>query len=132
MKQGWREEYLLDGKMEKKEIKQKENLDETAEKIIGAAPDKEEPRRFCRKCLTREMDQTEYFQNLHEYIAHLDTDLKVDDTVYEARLAHCKMCDELYQGMCRICGCYVELRAAMKKNRCPQVHPRWDRVKNDE
>ena len=132
MKQGWREEYLLDGKMEKKEIKQKENLDETAEKIIGAAPDKEEPRRFCRKCLTREMDQTEYFQNLHEYIAHLDTDLKVDDAVYETRLAHCKAGDELYQGMCRICGCYVELRAAMKKNRCPQVHPRWDRVKNDE
>ena len=30
--------------MEKKEIKQRENLDETVEKIIGAAPDKEEPR----------------------------------------------------------------------------------------
>ena len=82
MKQGWLEEYLPDGKMEKKEIKQKENLDETAEKIIGAAPDKEEPRRFCRKCLTREMDQTEYFQNLHEYIAHLDAEkIKVGRTV---------------------------------------------------
>lgn len=118
--------------MEEKEIRQKENLNETSETVIGAAPEKGESRRFCRKCLTREMGQTEYFQNLHEYIAHLDADLKVDDTVYEMRLAHCKACDDLYQGMCRICGCYVELRAAMKKNRCPQVHPQWDRVKNDE
>ena len=116
--------------MEEKEIKQKENQDETPETVTGAAPDKEEPRRCCRKCLTREMGQTEYFQNLHEYIVNLDADLKVDDTVYEMRLAHCKTCDDLYQGMCRICGCYVELRAAMKKNRCPQVHPRWNRVKN--
>ena len=45
---------------------------------IGAAPDTSEPRRFCRKCLTREMEQTEYFRTLHEYIAHLDADLKVD------------------------------------------------------
>ena len=49
---------------------------------IGAAPDTSEPRRFCRKCLTREMEQTEYFRTLHEYIANLDADLKVDDEVY--------------------------------------------------
>ena len=57
--------------MEKKENKQRENLDETVEKINGAAPDKEEPRRFCRKSLTREMDKTEYFQNPPAYIANL-------------------------------------------------------------
>ena len=117
--------------MDNNEIRQRKDPDETAERTIGAVPDEAEPRRFCRKCLTREMGQTEYFQNLHEYIANLDQDLKVDDTVYEARLANCKTCDDLYQGMCRICGCYVELRAAMKMNRCPQVHPRWNRVKSD-
>ena len=57
---------------------------------IGAAPDTSEPRRFCRKCLTREMEQTEYFRTLHEYIEHLDADLKVDSEVYEERLALCK------------------------------------------
>ena len=67
------------------------------------------------------------FPIFREYIDH-----STASSVYEARLAHCKTCDDLYQGMCRICGCYVELRAAMKKNRCPQVHPRWNRVKNDE
>ncbi len=48
------------------------------------------------------MEQTEYFRTLHEYIAHLDADLKVDDEVYEERLALCKECEKLYQGMCRI------------------------------
>lgn len=73
------------------------------------------------------MEQTEYFRTLHEYIAHLDADLKVDDEVYEERLALCKQCEKLYQGMCRICGCYVELRAVMKKNGCPLVKPMWTR-----
>ena len=98
---------------------------------IGAAPDTSEPRRFCRKCLTREMEQTEYFRTLHEYIAHLDADLKVDDEVYEERLALCKECEKLYQGMCRICGCYVELRAVMRKNGCPLVKPMWTRVQEE-
>ena len=26
-------------------------------------------------------------------------------------------------GMCRACGCYVELRAAMRKNACP--YEKW-------
>ncbi|MFR3321286.1 MAG: DUF6171 family protein [Lachnospiraceae bacterium] len=38
---------------------------------------------------------------------------------------------KLYQGMCRICGCYVELRAVMKKNGCPLVKPMWTRVQEE-
>lgn len=87
-----------------------------------------EPRRFCRRCLLRELGKDEYFQNLRDYIANIDVDLKVDPSAYEARLARCKECEKLFQGMCRVCGCYVELRAAMKKNACPLVHPRWGRV----
>ena len=52
------------------------NVEERKDQI-GAAPDTSELRRFCRKCLTREMEQTEhYFRTLHEYIAHLDADLE--------------------------------------------------------
>ncbi len=91
----------------------------------------QEPRRDCRKCLTREMGRDEYFHSLHEYIANLDADLKVSPAIYEARLAKCKQCGKLLDGMCRICGCYVELRAAMKKNRCPLVHPAWERVREE-
>ena len=76
--------------------------------------------RICKRCLTREMEgQEEYFRSLHDYIANLDPDIKADDTLYEQRLAVCKECELLLQGMCRSCGCYVELRAAIAKNRCP-------------
>ncbi len=82
-----------------------------------------ERKRFCRKCLTRDMDQAAYFQNLHDYIANLDEELKVEEPLYEERLSLCKECDLLLDGMCRACGCFVELRAAMKKNACP--YEKW-------
>lgn len=75
--------------------------------------------RYCRKCLTRDMDRKEYFRSLQEYIANLDPDIKAPELLYEERLAVCKECDLLLDGMCRSCGCYVELRAAVTKNYCP-------------
>lgn len=78
-----------------------------------------ETKRICRKCLTRDMDKDAYFENLHTYIANLDDELKVEKPLYEERLSLCKECDLLADGMCRACGCYVELRAAMRKNACP-------------
>lgn len=80
-------------------------------------------KRHCRKCLTRDMNQKEYFENLHTYIANLEEDVKVSEPLYERRLLVCKSCDLLYDGMCRACGCYVELRAVMKKNGCP--YEKW-------
>lgn len=78
--------------------------------------------RICKKCLLQEMD-AEYFKSLSLYIKHLDEDLKVDDAKYETRLSICKDCDKLANGMCRACGCFVELRGAMKKNSCP--YDKW-------
>lgn len=80
-------------------------------------------KRVCRKCLTRDMDQNAYFENLHTYIDNLDNDLKVSQPLYEQRLAVCKECELLLDGMCRACGCFVELRASMKKNVCP--YSKW-------
>ena len=78
-----------------------------------------ETKRICRKCLTRDMDRNAYFENLHTYIANLDEELKVEKPLYEERLSLCKECNLLADGMCRACGCYVELRAVMRKNACP-------------
>lgn len=76
--------------------------------------------RLCKKCLTRDMiGQEEYFRSLHDYIENLDADIKTPHTLYEERLGICKECDMLLEGMCRKCGCYVELRAAVVKNICP-------------
>ncbi len=76
--------------------------------------------RFCKKCLMREMqDKAEYFKSLQNYIDNLDPDTKADRELYEERLNTCKQCELLLEGMCRTCGCYVELRAAVTKNYCP-------------
>lgn len=82
--------------------------------------EKTENFRICRRCLTRDMvGQEEYFRSLHEYIENLDLDIRAESQLYEKRLAVCRECDMLLQGMCRSCGCYVELRAAIAKNSCP-------------
>ena len=83
----------------------------------------EKAKRICRKCLTADMDEKKYFENLHAYISNLDEELKVDRPLYEKRLAVCKECDLLADAMCRACGCYVELRAIMWKNSCP--YEKW-------
>lgn len=84
---------------------------------------KTEDRRYCRKCLTRDMiGQEAYFRSLQEYIANMEPDIKAAEALYEERLAICRECDLLMEGMCRSCGCYVELRAAVAKNSCPWEH----------
>lgn len=84
--------------------------------------------RRCRKCLTRDMaGQEEYFRSLREYIANLDEDIKASAALYEERLAICKQCELLLDGMCRSCGCYVELRAVVAGRSCP-----WDKWKAAE
>lgn len=79
--------------------------------------------RYCRKCLSSDMQEQQYFVTLHSYIENLDEELKVSDALYEERLAVCKSCDLLEDAMCRACGCFVEMRGVMKKNHCP--YDRW-------
>lgn len=81
--------------------------------------------RVCKKCLLREMQEGEYFKNMYEYIAQLDPEIKADKKLYEKRLAVCKTCRNLMNGMCRVCGCFVEMRAAVKKNSCPAAEKFW-------
>jgi hypothetical protein len=80
---------------------------------------------FCKKCLVKDMPEEAYFKNLYEYIDSIDKDFKVSDEEYERRLELCKLCDNLLNGMCRKCGCFVELRAAMKTKNCPDTNKLW-------
>lgn len=64
------------------------------------------------------MDKQAYMDNLYDYIERLEADIKTDKDLYEQRLSICKGCDYLSEGMCRACGCFVELRAAIKTNIC--------------
>ncbi len=79
--------------------------------------------RICKKCLLREMQgKAEDSENLQTYIENIDPDDKASAELYEERLNICKECEMLLEGMCRSCGCYVELRAAVAKNYCPHKH----------
>jgi len=65
------------------------------------------------------IDKDAYFKTLQEMIDNIDEEHKADSALYEERLGICMECDRLADGMCRACGCYVELRAAVTKNQCP-------------
>lgn len=84
-----------------------------------------ENRRFCKKCLLRDFDEGDLFRTMQEYIARIEEDIKTPPEEYERRLAVCRECDSLINGMCGVCGCYVEMRAAVTSHYCPAVHKKW-------
>lgn len=80
--------------------------------------------RRCKRCLLRELaGQVKVYETVRRYIEDLEPERRADQAASEARLEKCKACDRLSDGMCRACGCYVELRAAMKEQECP--YERW-------
>ena len=86
-----------------------------------------EPRKQCR-CLLRDAGEAEMAAVIAEYVAGLDEAVRTDEADYRARLAVCEGCDQLLSGTCRLCGCYVETRAAKKGLSCPMVPPRWTKI----
>ena len=73
----------------------------------------------------RDIDKNEYFKSLKQAIDSIDPQEKTDPAEYEKRLKACMECEKLIEGMCAVCGCFVEMRAAKQKNYCPAVHPKW-------
>lgn len=84
-----------------------------------------EPLRACRKCILHADSKEEYFEKLDAYIANLDEDVRVNQKLYEERLGICRECPNMQNGICRLCGCFVELRAALKVRKCPDIAGRW-------
>lgn len=80
---------------------------------------------LCRRCLLSELDDKTVFASVKEYIAALPEELKAPKDAYTARLAVCKECNELLNGMCKLCGCFVEARAAKQGIACPHVPAKW-------
>ena len=63
---------------------------------------------------------------LDKYVSELPENERVADDVYRARLRACADCPERAEATCRLCGCYVQARAAKKRARCPLPGlPRW-------
>lgn len=72
----------------------------------------------CKKCLLLESGEKNSFEEVKALIEQMDDNLKLDDCDYIGRLNLCKSCEFLISGMCRKCGCYVELRAIQKNLHC--------------
>ena len=80
----------------------------------------------CRRCLLQDMaDENDYYQSVLRYRATMPKKLRTPDEEYAARLAACRQCDALENATCRICGCYVEMRAARRDQHCPRVQGPW-------
>lgn len=79
--------------------------------------------RICKGCLIKDADTKKQYQSMFDYIAGLDEEIKTNHQVYEVRLHICKGCESLINGMCKHCGCFVEMRAAITKNSCP--YQKW-------
>ena len=81
--------------------------------------------RICKRCQwTKEMLDKELLK-LEDYIARIPEDEKTDDTEYERRLLLCDSCEFMRDGLCGRGGCSVALRAAKKRQYCPDVHKKW-------
>ena len=82
--------------------------------------------RICKRCLVGDIpDQASLAELIRERIALLPEEQRAEEAVQQARLDTCRCCDHLSSGTCALCGCYVELRAAKRLMRCPDVPARW-------
>ncbi len=85
----------------------------------------EQTRKPCRLCLLQESGEQELYAIIQQRIAALPAAQKAAPEQYARRLSLCRECEELLSGVCRKCGCYVELRAAKETSACPHEHPHW-------
>lgn len=81
--------------------------------------------RVCTRCLLRELIESDASRQAElEMIKKYREAIKLSDRVpeeeYEYRLSVCRECEKLLAGTCGACGCYVELRAAVKTSHCPK------------
>lgn len=75
----------------------------------------------CKKCLLLQAGENIKHQEIVDYLLTIPDDEKVSDNEYSRRITKCLDCQWLISGMCRKCGCYVEIRARIKNQNCPNI-----------
>ena len=75
--------------------------------------------RDCKRCLLNELQDEDYARHIYDYINSLPEETKTSAALLHERLEFCRACDCLINGMCKLCGCFVEVRAAKKVQNCP-------------
>lgn len=80
---------------------------------------------YCRNCLFSDQEKIEMQKSLEEYLSSLSPETKAGERLFEERLKLCTACPDQLDGLCRICGCFVQARAAKQQSYCPAVSRRW-------
>ena len=70
---------------------------------------------LCKRCLLYEAGERAAYTQVQAYLETVPPEELASPTVRNSRLSQCRHCDQLIAGMCRKCGCYVEVRAALKQ-----------------
>jgi predicted Zn-ribbon and HTH transcriptional regulator len=78
----------------------------------------------CKRCLLLEAGESVTYDEIMSYVSTIDKKELVDANIFDYRISQCKQCDYLIAGMCRKCGCYVEVRARLKNVSCPNFDDR--------
>ena len=82
-------------------------------------------RPFCRKCLLEDIDPEGIYREIREMAAALPEEKRTEESEYRRRLDICSRCECLGEGICGVCGCFVELRAAKSNMGCPHENHFW-------
>ena len=75
--------------------------------------------RECRKCLLIDASAGKEKEIVYRYISELSETEKAPGVLFQERLEVCRACDMLSAATCQACGCFVEVRAAVRKQKCP-------------
>lgn len=79
----------------------------------------------CRRCLLAAFGAAEEAAAVRAYIRSFDAEARADWRLYRRRLAACRRCNFLQNGLCRLCGCFVRARAAKNVLHCAASPPKW-------
>ena len=77
----------------------------------------------CTRCLLKDYSKEVYEKLIVEGLKALPPEDLTTEDVTAVRLEVCKTCEKINQGTCLACGCYVEIRAALKAGKCP--YKKW-------
>jgi hypothetical protein len=83
---------------------------------------------LCRRCLLKDMTDSDYYESVYAYIESLTEDIKTPEEEFQRRLVICGACAHLVNAMCDQCGCFVEVRAAKRANSCAMSRKMWEAV----
>lgn len=79
----------------------------------------------CRRCLLEAVGDEALLAQVRDWKDAIPRSQRAPAECYRERLACCQRCDHLLNGMCMLCGCFVEVRAARAVVHCAGTPPQW-------